>query len=88
MTSWYDILSFEKPSYGRLTLSDHFKRYDQDQIKESVAQISKMIDEEAKLLGSSKKVFIGGFSQGCAISIATLLSYPEPLGGVVCLSGA
>jgi len=53
-----------------------------------VAQISKMIDEEAKLLGSSKKVFIGGFSQGCAISIATLLSYPEPLGGVVCLSGA
>lgn len=47
-----------------------------------------MIDEEAKLLGGTEKVFIGGFSQGCAISLATFLNYPSVLGGVAGLSGA
>lgn len=47
-----------------------------------------MLDDEAKILGGTEKVFIGGFSQGCAISLATFLSYPGVLGGVVGLSGA
>ena len=49
--------------------------------------MSKYVDDEAKLLGTSSKVFVGGFSQGCALSIGTLLKYPNELGGIVGLSG-
>jgi len=42
-----------------------------------------------KALGDSSKVFIGGMSQGCAMSLATFLMYKEGrLGGVVGASGA
>jgi len=50
--------------------------------------VSKIIDKEAATLGNSNKVFVGGFSQGCAVSLATLISYPKPLGGIVGMSGA
>ena len=55
---------------------------------ESVDLVSKIIDTEAISLGNSNKVFVGGFSQGCAVTLATLISYPKPLGGIVALSGA
>jgi len=55
---------------------------------ESVDLVSKIIDTEAVSLGHSNKVFVGGFSQGCAVTLATLISYPKPLGGIVALSGA
>ena len=38
-------------------------------------------------MGGSKNVFIGGFSQGCAVSLASFLLYKGMLGGVVGLSG-
>ena len=37
--------------------------------------------------GDSSKVFIGGFSQGCAMSIYAGVSLPQKLGGIVALSG-
>jgi phospholipase/carboxylesterase len=39
------------------------------------------------LLGDVSKVWVGGFSQGCALSLATLVTYPKAFGGVVGLSG-
>ncbi len=30
---------------------------------------------------------MGGFSQGCALSIATMLKYPKAIGGMIGLSG-
>ena len=50
--------------------------------------MSKLIDAEAQVLGGANKVFVGGFSQGCAISLATFLTYSGKLGGAVGLSGA
>ena len=50
----------------------------------------KLVDEEAKLLGNDpSKVFIGGLSQGCMVSLATFLKYKgqKRLGGVIGLSG-
>ena len=39
--------------------------------------------------GDYKRIFLGGFSQGCAVALATFLLLPnEQLGGVVGLSGA
>ena len=50
----------------------------------------RIIDEEAKVLGGdTTKIFIGGFSQGCMVSIAAFLKYKglKRLGGVIGLSG-
>ena len=47
-----------------------------------------MLKEEVALLGSTEKVYVGGFSQGCAISLASFLLFNEgQLGGVVGISG-
>ena len=54
---------------------------------ESVGIISKLIDNEVSKLGDPKKVWVGGFSQGCALSLATMIHYPKALGGVIGLSG-
>jgi phospholipase/carboxylesterase len=54
---------------------------------ESVGIISKLIDSEVGKLGDPKKVWVGGFSQGCALSLATMIYYPKALGGVIGLSG-
>ena len=48
-----------------------------------MALVSKLIEEEAKILGSTTKVFIGGHSQGCLMTLATFFKYPEQLGGAV-----
>ena len=56
-------------------------------MKESVEIIIKKINEEVKILGTSERVFLAGFSQGCALSLATFLRYPGKLGGVAGLSG-
>jgi phospholipase/carboxylesterase len=40
------------------------------------------------LLGDTNRVFIGGFSQGCSLALATYLCFDDgPLGGVVGCSG-
>ena len=57
---------------------------------ESVGVITKIVDEEIERLeGYSQNVWLGGFSQGCTLSLATFLLYPErQLGGALGLSGA
>lgn len=45
-----------------------------------------MIDDEAAILGDTSKVFVGGYSQGCILSLATFFLYPNQLGGIVGLS--
>ena len=55
---------------------------------ESVSIVNGLVEEESKLLGGTENVFIGGFSQGCALSLATFLTSKHKFGGVVGLSGA
>ena len=86
MTSWYDIMSLSAsiPAGSK----ERFANYDQKQILESVGIVNDLVKKEAEVLGGYDKVFIGGFSQGCAISLATFLLHREKLGGVVGCSGA
>ena len=42
---------------------------------------------ETKLLKNSKKIIIGGFSQGAAIALAVGLEHKKPLGGILIYSG-
>mmetsp|Transcript_22617 Transcript_22617/g.16035 ORF Transcript_22617/g.16035 Transcript_22617/m.16035 type:complete len:159 (+) Transcript_22617:382-858(+) len=87
MTSWYDIKTVDRPK--NLTLEDNRTNYSQEEILESVQIVTKYIDEEVdKLGGDSAKVFVGGFSQGCAVALATMMHYNKGvLGGCVGLSG-
>ena len=54
--------------------------------KEQVHRIHKIIDYEVQLLkGDSTKLFIGGHSQGCDLTMFAGRTYPKPLGGLICL---
>ena len=77
--SWYDIKSMApgKKSYcfeDVITNSDTVKKY--------------ILEEIEFYKGDSKKVFVGGFSQGAAMSLNIGLGSAAPkLGGVIALSG-
>ena len=88
MTSWYDIKSLGQVPQD---LNEEFlaSMFSQPEITDSVNIITNIIQQEAQVLGSSEKCFIGGFSQGCAIAIATYLRFDQGvLGGVFGASGA
>ena len=50
-------------------------RMNEEEMLESIRQFQAYIDEEVEkhLLGDYSKLFIGGFSQGCAITQLTAL---------------
>ena len=85
MNSWYDITSLR----GNVTSRDQlYHKYSREQLIESYEIVKSVIDLEVeKLGGDSSKVYVGGFSQGCALSIATMLFYPKVLGAMIGLSG-
>lgn len=76
--SWFDI---KNRQYTEDTLG-------MEEVRSNAARINKVIEEEIKINGEDpKKVFIGGFSQGCAMSLYCGLQYPEELGGIIGISG-
>ena len=76
MRAWYDILG-----------ADLVKREDEAGLRESLAQITELIDHERARGVAAERIVIVGFSQGCAMALMTALRYPERLGGAVGLSG-
>ena len=88
MTSWYDIITLGRSS--SLSVNEARELVSQDEIRDSVRIVTELVNTEVQALnGDHTKVFLGGFSQGCAISIATFLLYRDgQLGGCVGLSGA
>lgn len=77
--SWYDIISLD-----RTENSFSFKDVERNSV-----EIQKIIQDEIDLFqGDSTKVFIGGFSQGCAMALHNGLIFEKGLlGGIVGLSG-
>ncbi|KAI9888219.1 MAG: hypothetical protein M1814_000955 [Vezdaea aestivalis] len=76
---WFEISSLAEPA-----------RSEENQIeglRESVSMLHKLIREESDILQDSKKVFLGGLSQGCAVSIHAILTLDEPIGGFFGMSG-
>lgn len=61
----------------------------EDEILASVEYVCSLIDKEVKNGVKAERIVVGGFSQGCAISLVTGLSsrYAGKLGGIVGLSG-
>jgi len=76
--SWYDIMSLDRSENS----------YSFEDVKKNSEYVKKCLDEELAILnGDSSKLFIGGFSQGCAMALHNGLTYKEKLGGIIGLSG-
>ncbi len=76
MRSWYDITGLE---LGR--------REDENGLRASQKDIEAFIEREKARGIPASRIILAGFSQGCAMAIQTGLRHPEPLAGLLCLSG-
>lgn len=75
MPAWYDIMNISK---------DH--QINEDQLMESVAAVTKLVDREIERGVDSKRIAIAGFSQGGAVGYQVALAYPKQLAGLLALS--
>jgi predicted esterase len=80
MPAWYDIYNLGP---NRDLIND---KQDEKGILESSEKILELVDAEAAKVGY-KNVFIGGFSQGAAMSMFTAMRCQHELGGVIAASG-
>ena len=76
MRAWYDILGM-----------DLVRREDEVGLRRSQARIEQLIAREVDRGISASRIVLAGFSQGCAMTLQTGLRYPQPLAGLLCLSG-
>jgi len=94
-SAWYTPTPFSPIPVGRSSKpededdDDEFNEEGEDEILESVEYTCKLIDEEVKNGVPVERIVVGGFSQGCAVSLVLGLvsRYAGKFGGVVGLSG-
>lgn len=96
-TAWYTPTNFSPIPVGRSSNGsareeneeEGFDEEGEEEILVSVEYLCKLIDEEVSRGVKLERIIIGGFSQGCAVSLVTALAsrYAGKLGGVVGLSG-
>ncbi|KAI9138474.1 Phospholipase/carboxylesterase/thioesterase [Paraphysoderma sedebokerense] len=77
MPSWYDIYS----------LSDRDGKEDEKGLKESVDKVLALVKKEVDSGIPSDRIVIGGFSQGAALSLLSMLTGDTKFAGVAALSG-
>jgi predicted esterase len=75
MRGWFDIKSLT------------FQYQDDQGLKESMEYLEDIIKKRRALCNSNFKVFLGGFSQGAALSLFTGLSSNLQISGIIALSG-
>jgi len=76
MRAWFDILTF----------SFHTD-IDNPGIARSASHIEQLIEKEIARGIETCNIFLGGFSQGAAMSLMMGICYPKPLAGIIALSG-
>ena len=96
-TAWYTPTSFSPIPVGRSSSANEekkeeeedFDETDEDEILASAEYLCTLIDAEISRGVKPERIIIGGFSQGCAISLVTGLSsrWQGKVGGLVGLSG-
>ncbi|RJG00517.1 alpha/beta hydrolase [Noviherbaspirillum sedimenti] len=77
MRSWYDIALGE----------DLTKREDEGGLRHSQQAVEQLIAREKARGIPASRIVLAGFSQGCAMTLQSGLRHPEPLAGLLCLSG-
>ncbi|MCE2564637.1 alpha/beta hydrolase [Komagataeibacter sp. FNDCF1] len=76
MPAWYDLLA-----------PDLLLREDEPGLRDAQTYLASLIDQEVARGIPSRRIVLGGFSQGCAMSLMTGLRYSSPLAGIAGLSG-
>lgn len=77
MRAWYDIVQ----------LDDGARSEDEAGIRHSEQQIHALIEREIERGIAAEHIVLAGFSQGSAMTLHTGLRYPQPLAGLIALSG-
>ena len=75
MPAWYDILEMSIE-----------REVDELQLRQSAQAICNFIENEISRGISSDRIIIAGFSQGGAVAIETVLTYPTKLAGLLLMS--
>lgn len=78
MPSWFDI--------HEIPVTTHSPN-DESGVLKAVQNVHKMIDKEIEAGTSPDNIFVCGFSQGGALTLASVLLYPKTLGGGAIFSG-
>jgi phospholipase/carboxylesterase len=76
MRAWYDILG-----------ADLVRREDEGGLRESAAAVQRLVAREVARGVPARRIVLGGFSQGCAITLLAGLRHAERLAGLVGMSG-
>ena len=85
-TAWYRPTSLTAPPAGRPELADE---EDEEGLRESVKYVESLLDSLTSKGIPPNRIVLGGFSQGCAMSLLTELTsrYSGKLAGIVGLMG-
>ncbi|XP_053981206.1 acyl-protein thioesterase 2 isoform X1 [Hylaeus anthracinus] len=75
MPSWFDLRTLEPNGVE-----------DEEGIRKAAEMVHSLIAEEVAAGIPTKRIVIGGFSQGGALAIYSALTFPEPLAGIIALS--
>ena len=82
---------YDETNNPQKTLVEIRKKYSQADLLENVKKILDLVEEEIKLLPNQdpSRIFIGGFSQGCGMTMAAYHLYKgsSPIGGFFGLCG-
>jgi len=76
MRSWYDIVH-----------TDLGRQEDEKGLRESQILVDALIEREIARGVPAHRIVLGGFSQGCAMTLQAGLRFPKKLAGLMCLSG-
>lgn len=77
MPAWYDIKS----------LSNVWADQDEEGVLASIERLKQMVAAEVEAGIPTTRIVIGGFSQGCALSLSTSVLSNDKFAGVVAISG-
>ncbi|XP_076685635.1 acyl-protein thioesterase 1 isoform X2 [Andrena cerasifolii] len=77
---------FRMPSWFDLRSMDPSGPEDEEGIRRAADMVHSLIAEEVAAGISTKRIVLGGFSQGGALAMYSALTFPEPLAGVLVLS--
>lgn len=77
MPAWYDIRSLDRSP----------DRENEQHIRDSAQRIVDLVEHEKSLGLRTEQIVLAGFSQGAAMALHVGLRYPEPLRGLMILSG-
>ncbi len=76
MRGWYDIVEFNS-----------LRQEDAAGVRASARAIEALIAQQVASGIPAQRIVLAGFSQGAAIALHTALCYPQPLAGIIALSG-